>query len=85
MASPEGLEPRTLDELGDEAFLNDELTRAGSSSGQRTVTVVFRTSNVVVTIAYDEQAARSGELPDSKELQDKAQELARRLAGEFTE
>ncbi|MDG4862130.1 DUF3558 domain-containing protein [Streptomyces sp. T-3] len=83
--TPEGLEPRTLDELGDEAFLDDVLTQAGSSSAHRTVTVVFRTSNVIVTIEYDEQAARVGELPDSEELQDRAQELAGRLTGEFGE
>ncbi|WP_327354246.1 DUF3558 domain-containing protein [Streptomyces sp. NBC_01304] len=83
--TPEGLEPRTLDGLGDEAFLDDLLTQAGSSSAHRTVTVVFRTSNVIVKIEYDEQAARVGELPDSKELQDKAQELAGRLTGKFGE
>lgn len=80
---PAELQPRILDGLGDEAFIDDLLTSTGSTSRHRTVTVVFRTSNVVVTIQYDEQPARSGELPDSKELQDRARELAGRLAEEF--
>ncbi|MGW1161245.1 DUF3558 domain-containing protein [Streptomyces sp. NPDC002513] len=71
------LQPRTLDGLGDEAFLNDQL----STSQQRTVTVVFRTSNVIVTIAYDEQPTASGPAPSSKDMQDKARKLAQQLAG----
>ncbi|MFF3639515.1 DUF3558 domain-containing protein [Streptomyces sp. NPDC002564] len=82
---PPGLEPRTLGDLGDEAFLDDALTTAASASRHRTVTVVFRTSNVVVTIEYDEQPGRRTDVPDSKEMQDKAQELADQLAGEFDE
>ncbi|MEU6995659.1 DUF3558 domain-containing protein [Streptomyces sp. NPDC046465] len=82
---PPGLEPRTLPDLGDEAFLDDALTTAASASRHRTVTVVFRTSNVIVTIEYDEQPGRRTDVPDSKEMQDKAQDLADRLAGEFNE
>lgn len=82
---PPGLEPRTLPDLGDEAFLDDALTTAASASRHRTVTVVFRTSNVIVTIEYDEQPGRRTDVPDSKEMQDKAQELADMLAGEFNE
>ncbi|MCX4818544.1 DUF3558 domain-containing protein [Streptomyces sp. NBC_01142] len=78
--TPDGLEPRVLDDLGDAAFLDDILRRSGSTAQQRTVSVVFRTSNVVVTIEYGEQPARITEVPDSKELQDKAQSLARKLA-----
>lgn len=81
--TPPGLEPRVLDELGDEAFLDDALTTAGSATRHRTVTVVFRTSNVVVTVEYDEQPGRRTEIPDSKEMQDKAQELAGTLAEGF--
>ncbi|MEU6826182.1 DUF3558 domain-containing protein [Streptomyces atriruber] len=84
-APPPGLEPRTLPDLGDEAFLDDALTTAASASRHRTVTVVFRTSNVIVTIEYDEQPGRRTDVPDSKEMQDKAQELADMLAGEFNE
>ncbi|WP_351234511.1 DUF3558 domain-containing protein [Streptomyces sp. NPDC002133] len=81
----EGLEPRELDGLGDAAFLDDALTRAGSTAQHRTVSVVFRTSNVIVTIEYIEQPARTTEIPDSKELQEKAQALARNLAERFNE
>ncbi len=81
-----GLEPRELDGFGDAAFLDDVLTPAGSGSTaqNRTVSVVFRTSNVIVTVLYAAQPALTTEVPDSKELQDKAQSLARKLAGQFT-
>jgi hypothetical protein len=74
------LQPRLLDGLGDEAFLDDALSRSGSTAQQRTVTVAFRTSNVIVTIEYEEQPATVGVAPDSKEMQDKAQKLAAQLA-----
>ncbi|MFD9907663.1 DUF3558 domain-containing protein [Streptomyces sp. NPDC059063] len=82
-ATPAGLEPRPLDDLGDEAFLDDVLTTAASASRHRTVTVVFRTSNVIVTVEYDEQPARRTEAPDSKEMQDSARELADDLSDRF--
>ncbi|MBO1337826.1 DUF3558 domain-containing protein [Streptomyces sp. VRA16 Mangrove soil] len=78
------LRPRLLDGLGDEAFLND-VPAGPTSSRTRTVTVVFRTSNVVVTIEYEAQPATSGDVPDSKEMQDRAQELALKLVGKFSE
>ncbi|MFF3357443.1 DUF3558 domain-containing protein [Streptomyces sp. NPDC002917] len=81
----EDLEPRVLDNLGDAAFLDDLLIQAGSSAQHRTVSVVFRTSNVIVTVQYTEQPARSTEVPDSKELQEKAQALARKLVDKFGE
>lgn len=81
--TPAGYEPRTLDDLGDEAFLDDVLTTAASATRQRTVTVVFRTSNVIVTVEYDEQPARRTEVPDSKEMQDNARELAENLVDRF--
>ncbi|MFJ6017341.1 DUF3558 domain-containing protein [Streptomyces sp. NPDC092952] len=79
------LRPRLLDGLGDSAFLNDRLTHSGSAAQHRTVSVVFRTSNVVVTIEYTEQPAVSTVVPDSGELQEKAQALARNLVEKFTE
>ncbi len=42
--------------------------------------MAFRTSNVVVTIEYEEQPAVAGAVPDSKEMQDKARKLAAQLA-----
>ncbi|MFJ6465765.1 DUF3558 domain-containing protein [Streptomyces sp. NPDC091387] len=79
------LQPRVLDSLGDSAFLDDSLTRAGSTAKHRTVSVVFRTSNVIVTIQYTAQPALSTEVPDSKELQEKAQALGRKLVDRFSE
>ncbi|WP_217554739.1 DUF3558 domain-containing protein [Streptomyces sp. GbtcB6] len=78
--TPSGLQPRTLSDLGDEAYLDDQLSGSGSTGEQRTVTVVFRTSNVVVTIVYEEQPMATGSVPDSKEMQDRAQNLAAQLA-----
>ncbi|WP_338697601.1 DUF3558 domain-containing protein [Streptomyces sp. Q6] len=84
-ASPSAseLQPRVLDDLGDEAFVDDVLS--GTASGKRTVTVVFRTSNVLVTVEYEAQSAVVGETPDSEEMQDTARELARKLVGQFGE
>ncbi|MFF9274869.1 DUF3558 domain-containing protein [Streptomyces griseosporeus] len=79
-SSTEELQPRLLDGLGDEAFLDDQLTGSGSTARQRTVTVAFRTSNVIVTIEYEEQPATLGAEPDSKEMQDNARKLAAQLA-----
>ncbi|GBQ02009.1 hypothetical protein SSP531S_34610 [Streptomyces spongiicola] len=83
--TPEGLEPRVLDGLGDGAFLDDVLTRTGSTARHRTVSVVFRTSNVIVTVEYGEQPARVTQIPDSEELQEKARGLARKLAERFND
>ncbi|MFF3344776.1 DUF3558 domain-containing protein [Streptomyces sp. NPDC002779] len=79
-ATPTDLQPRVLDDVGDEAFLDDVLSSAGSTVQQRTVTVAFRTSNVIVTIQYEEQPATVGTVPDSKEMQDRARNLAAELA-----
>ncbi|QFQ99615.1 DUF3558 domain-containing protein [Streptomyces phaeolivaceus] len=77
--TPASLLPRVLDGLGDEAFLDDAL----GTSTQRTVTVVFRTSNVIVTVEYEEQPATTTAVPDSEETQDRARNLAGRLAEAF--
>lgn len=82
-ASAAALQPRLLDSLGDEAYLDDELSGAGSTTQRRTVTVAFRTSNVIVTIEYVEQPTTFGTVPDSKEMQDRVRKLASRLAGAF--
>ncbi|MFE2421859.1 DUF3558 domain-containing protein [Streptomyces hokutonensis] len=78
--TPSALQPRTLSGLGDEAFLDDALSSSGSTAKQRTVTVVFRTSNVIVTIEYEEQPATVGVVPDSQKMQDRARKLAAQLA-----
>ncbi|MGW5335138.1 DUF3558 domain-containing protein [Streptomyces bauhiniae] len=79
-AAPTELQPRVLAGLGDEAYLDDQLGSSGSTAEPRTVTVVFRTSNVVVTIDYEEQPMAVGAVPDSKEMQDRARDLASQLA-----
>ncbi|MCX5422746.1 DUF3558 domain-containing protein [Streptomyces sp. NBC_00078] len=79
-AAPSDLQPRTLTDLGDEAFLDDVLSGSGSTAQQRTVTVAFRTSNVIVTIQYEEQPATVGVAPDSEEMQDSARKLAAQLS-----
>lgn len=84
-APAEGLESRTLTDLGDAAFLDDTLAPAGSATQQRVVSVVFRTSNVIVTVRYAAQPTRVGEVPESEELQEKAWQLAHRLAERFDE
>ncbi|MER7929600.1 DUF3558 domain-containing protein [Streptomyces sp. NPDC096057] len=80
-SSAAALQPRALTGLGDEAFLDDALSSSGSTAQQRTVTVVFRTSNVIVTVEYEEQPATVGVVPDSQKMQDRARKLAVRLAG----
>jgi len=83
-ATPSDLQPRLLDDLGDEAFLDDVLGNSGSTAQQRKVTVAFRTSNVIVTIEYEEQPTTIGVTPDSKEMQDNARKLASQLAGSLS-
>ncbi|MCF3961065.1 DUF3558 domain-containing protein [Streptomyces fuscigenes] len=78
-----GLQPRRLTDLGDEAYVDDVLSQSGSATRNRTVSVVFRTSNVIVTITYTAQPTHADEVPDSKELQDRAQALAKKLTDEF--
>jgi hypothetical protein len=83
-SSSADLQPRVLDDLGDEAFLDDQLAGSGSTGKQRKVTVAFRTSNVIVTIEYEEQPTTLGTEPDSKEMQDRARKLAAQLAGSLS-
>ncbi|MFD9208407.1 hypothetical protein ACFVZM_19280 [Streptomyces sioyaensis] len=76
--------PRVLDGLADAAFLNDKLVTADSGV-HRDVTVVFRTSNVIVTLTYDQWSTDKTMLPESQELQDKARSLADDLADSLSE
>ncbi|WP_225800347.1 DUF3558 domain-containing protein [Streptomyces sp. NK15101] len=80
-----GLGPRVLEGLGDVAYLDDALSAVGANGHQRAVSVVFRTSNVIVTVWYREQTTGSPEAPDSAELQEKARYLARQLAERLEE
>ncbi|WP_328969102.1 DUF3558 domain-containing protein [Streptomyces sp. NBC_00239] len=74
---------RRLDNLADSAFLEDKLGAAGPTAQARTVRIVFRTSNVIVTVEYTVQPTQRGVTPDSEETQVSAQELAAGLAEEF--
>ncbi|MGW8553437.1 hypothetical protein [Streptomyces tubercidicus] len=76
--------PRVLDDLGDAAFLNDKLVTADSGV-HRDVTVVFRTSNVIVTLTYDQWSTDKTMLPESQELQDKARSMAGELSERLSE
>jgi hypothetical protein len=80
-----GLQPRELSGLGDAAYVDDVLSQSGSATRTRTVSVVFRTSNVIVTVTYAQQPTHPDEVPDSKELQDRAQAVAKELADEFND
>ncbi|NEE34037.1 DUF3558 domain-containing protein, partial [Streptomyces sp. SID7982] len=85
-SSPEeALPSRILDNLGDAAFLQDLPKKADSTAQHHAVSVVFRTSNVVVTVRYAEQPALITQVPDGRELQEKAQALARKLAETLSE
>ncbi len=77
------LAPRPLSDLGDAAFLDDALVTADSGL-HRDITVVFRSSNVIVTIEYDQWSTDKTVLPDRRELQEKAQKLAAELAAHWT-
>ncbi|WP_329021940.1 DUF3558 domain-containing protein [Streptomyces sp. NBC_00690] len=78
---------RVLDGLGDAAYLDDDLASpgAGSTAQRRTVSVVFRTSNVIATVVYTEQSGQLTVTPDSASLQEKAQRLAKNLVKKFND
>ncbi|MFG2879308.1 DUF3558 domain-containing protein [Streptomyces sp. NPDC048337] len=85
-APPPELGSRVLEGLGNEAFLEDKLSPAGATAAQaRTVRIVFRTSNVIVTLEYSVQPALPGTVPPSAEIQDKARQLAQALVERFNE
>ncbi|WP_329099745.1 DUF3558 domain-containing protein [Streptomyces sp. NBC_01439] len=85
-SAPVELGSRVLEGPGNDAFLEDKLSPAGASAAQsRTVRIVFRTSNVIVTIEYSVQPALPGTVPPSTETQDKARQLAQALAERFSE
>ncbi|MCD9144848.1 hypothetical protein [Streptomyces albireticuli] len=81
--SPSGLAPRALDDLGDEAFVDDKLSTTGSGV-HRDIAIVFRSANVLVSIAYDQWSTDRQHVPSSEDLQGRAHGLARELdAGHF--
>ncbi|MCX5405409.1 DUF3558 domain-containing protein [Streptomyces sp. NBC_00335] len=85
-SAPPELGSRVLEGLGDEAFLDDKLAAAGATAAQaRTVRIVFRTSNVIVTVEYSVQPALPGTVPPSGETQDRARQLAQALVERFND
>ncbi|MEU2390643.1 DUF3558 domain-containing protein [Streptomyces sp. NPDC007369] len=77
---------RVLEGLGTEAFIEDKLSAAGASTVQsRTVRIVLRTANVIVTVEYSVQPALPGTIPSSPETQDKARQLAAALVERFND
>ncbi|MEU6865012.1 DUF3558 domain-containing protein [Streptomyces sp. NPDC046876] len=77
---------RVLEGLGSEAYLEDKLSPAGASAAQaRTVRVVFRTSNVIVTVEYSVQPSLPGTVPPATETQEKVRQLAQALVERFND
>ncbi|MFC4496577.1 hypothetical protein ACFPA8_20830 [Streptomyces ovatisporus] len=82
-ASPDAdLSPRTLDDIGDNAYIDDQLD-TGDSGVHRDITLVFRSANVIATVTYDQWLTDKRRTPDSAELQEKARSVAEELAADF--
>lgn len=79
--------PRRLTDVGNAAFIYDTLTparggkgsKAPTGAGRRDVTLVFRTANVVVTIRYGAASAPAAEAPQSSDVQQSTQKVAKQL------
>jgi hypothetical protein len=69
------LAPRRLTDLGNAAFIDDVL-KTPAAGPRRTVTVVFRTANVVVSVTYVASAPKGATPPQSADLQKSAQQVA---------
>ncbi|MFE2027215.1 DUF3558 domain-containing protein, partial [Streptomyces hygroscopicus] len=82
--APQDTAPRRLDDLGDDAFLDDQLITKDSGI-HRDITLVFRSSNVIATIEYDQWTTDTKRIPSSQELQENAQDLADELTGRLNE
>ncbi|MFC0600694.1 DUF3558 domain-containing protein [Streptomyces palmae] len=76
--------PRSLDDLADNGFLDDRLVTTDSGV-HRDITVVFRSSNVIVTIEYDQWSSDKTHIPPSEQLQVNAEDLAQELTGAIDE
>lgn len=78
----EDLSPRTLDGIGDNAYIDDQLD-TGDSGVHRDITLVFRSANVIATVTYDQWLTDKQHTPDSAELQEQARSVATELATQF--
>ncbi|SCK55752.1 hypothetical protein H181DRAFT_05160 [Streptomyces sp. WMMB 714] len=81
-SSDADLSPRTLDDIGDNAYIDDQLD-TGDSGVHRDITLVFRSANVIATVTYDQWLTDKRRTPDSAELQEKARSVAEELAADF--
>lgn len=77
-AAQPNLAPRLLANMGNAAFINDVL-RTPPSGPNRTVTLVFRTANVLATVTYTQSTPSGTPAPSSADLQKSVQ----RVAGEL--
>jgi hypothetical protein len=75
--------PRRVGGMGDAAYLNDALTTMDSAV-HRDVTLVFRISNVLVTVKFSQRSNDKSVIPPSGELQLGAFGLAQELAQNFS-
>lgn len=78
----EDLSPRMLDDIADNAYIDDQLD-TGDSGVHRDITLVFRSANVIATVKYDQWLTDKRRTPDSAELQEKARSVAAELAADF--
>jgi hypothetical protein len=78
------LSPRTLDGIGDNAYIDDKLDTAAAGV-HRDITLVFRSANVIATVKYDQWLTDKRRMPDSAQLQQMARNVARELAGDLDE
>ncbi|PWI45559.1 hypothetical protein CK485_05495 [Streptomyces sp. ICBB 8177] len=76
--------PRRVGGIGDEAYLNDVLT-AEDSGVRREVTIVFRESNVLVTVVLSQSSTDKTQVPSSGPLQLGADDVAHELAKKIEE
>ncbi|WP_314171344.1 hypothetical protein [Streptomyces winkii] len=81
-SADEDLSPRMLDDIGDNAYIDDQLDTADSGV-HRDITLVFRSANVIATVKYDQWLTDKRRTPDSAELQELARSVAEELAADF--
>ncbi len=77
-AAQPDLAPRLLANMGNAAFINDVL-RTPATGPSRTVTLVFRTANVLATITYAQSAPTGTPAPSSEDLQKSVEKVAGEL------
>jgi hypothetical protein len=82
--SASALAPRTLSGLGNSAYLDDVL-KTQDSGVHRDITIVFRKSNVLVTVEYSQWSTDNSVVPAPQELQDGARKVAGELADQFAQ